>query len=98
MRSDAVYTIPLSATDAILARHRRQFDLVLKLLIFYLPGNVYADFQIDRFSDEGVCVFLEIAILFGTPFVPFFLIYLAIRKSASLFFSDDSAARAMIEI
>ena len=56
-----------------------------KLLIFYLPGSVYADFQIDRMSDIGVCVFWEIAILFGTPFVPFFLIYLAIRKSVSLF-------------
>eukprot|EP01084_Bolivina_argentea_P309799 535914_1 len=56
-----------------------------KLLIFYLPGSVYADFQIDRFSDIGVCVFWEIAILFGTPFVPFFLIYLALRKSVSLF-------------
>ena len=56
-----------------------------KLLIFYLPGSVYADFQIDRFSDVGVCLFWEIAILFGTPFVPFFLVYLAMRKSISLF-------------
>eukprot|EP01083_Nonionella_stella_P273808 929089_1 len=32
-----------------------------KLLIFYLPGSVYADFQIDRFSDVGVCLSWEIA-------------------------------------
>eukprot|EP00485_Elphidium_margaritaceum_P005134 CAMPEP_0202695666 /NCGR_PEP_ID=MMETSP1385-20130828/9215_1 /ASSEMBLY_ACC=CAM_ASM_000861 /TAXON_ID=933848 /ORGANISM="Elphidium margaritaceum" /LENGTH=964 /DNA_ID=CAMNT_0049351737 /DNA_START=45 /DNA_END=2939 /DNA_ORIENTATION=+ len=56
-----------------------------KLLIFYLPGSVCADFQIDRFSDVGVCLFWEVAILLGTPFVPFYLVWLALRKSVSLF-------------
>ena len=63
---------------------------LIKLFLFYLPGSVLADFAMDKVSDVAVCFLWEIGILVITPFVPFFLIYLAMRKSVSLFCGGHS--------
>jgi len=63
---------------------------LIKLFVYYLPGSVLADFAIDKKSDVAVYALWEIAFFLGTPFVPFFLIYLAMRKSVSLFCGGHS--------
>ncbi|ETO04003.1 hypothetical protein RFI_33401 [Reticulomyxa filosa] len=60
-----------------------------KLFIFYFPGSVWADSRFDSKSDVAICCLWEVLILLGTPLIPFYLVYLAMKKSFSLFYGKN---------